>query len=80
MHVVWRGARARGGLAQQARSGISRELPTSGLNTAFKKGNTPSGARPSTNNSAPYDWTRTYRKGQTMTHPTFGFGETPAVI
>jgi hypothetical protein len=30
--------------------------------------------------SAPYDWTRTYRKGQTMMHPTFGLGEVTAVI
>jgi hypothetical protein len=30
--------------------------------------------------SPPYDWTRTYRKGQTMMHPTFGLGEVTAVI
>ncbi len=30
--------------------------------------------------SAPYDWTRTYRKGQAMLHPTFGPGEVTAVI
>jgi len=35
---------------------------------------TPSG------NSQPYDWTRTYRKGQTMLHPTFGEGEVTALI
>ena len=28
----------------------------------------------------PYDWRRTYRKGQTMLHPTFGLGEVTAVI
>jgi hypothetical protein len=30
--------------------------------------------------SSPYDWRRTYRKGQTMLHPTFGVGEVTAVI
>ena len=30
--------------------------------------------------SPPYDWTRTYSKGQTMMHPTFGPGEVTAVI
>jgi hypothetical protein len=63
------------------RGQISRvNCPQCGIKTAFKKGKTPTGARPSTTNSAPYDWTRTYRKGQTMTHPTFGFGEVTAVI
>jgi hypothetical protein len=28
----------------------------------------------------PYDWTRTYRKGQAMLHPKFGAGEVTAVI
>jgi hypothetical protein len=54
--------------------------PQCGIKTAFKKGKTLTVARPSAKNSAPYDWTRTYRKGQTMTHPTFGFGEVTAVI
>ncbi len=30
--------------------------------------------------STPYDWTRTYRKGQAMLHPKFGEGEVMAVI
>ncbi|HKR11272.1 MAG TPA: hypothetical protein VJT15_04400 [Pyrinomonadaceae bacterium] len=29
---------------------------------------------------APYDRTRTYRKGQTLMHPTFGEGEVTAII
>jgi hypothetical protein len=29
---------------------------------------------------APYDQARTYRKGQTLTHPTFGEGEVTAII
>ena len=63
------------------RGQISRvNCPQCGIKTTFKKGKTQTGARPSTKNSAPYDWTRTYRKGQTMTHPTFGFGEVTAVI
>jgi len=63
------------------RGQVSRvNCPRCGINTTFKKGKTPTGARPSTKNSAPYDWTRTYRKGKTMAHPTFGFGEAPAVI
>jgi hypothetical protein len=60
---------------------VSRvNCPACGVNTAFKKGKTPTGARASTKDSPPYDWTRTYRKGQSMTHPTFGFGEVTAVI
>jgi hypothetical protein len=60
---------------------ISRvNCPRCGANTAFRKGKTPTGANFSTKNSAPYDWTLTYRKGQTMMHPTFGFGEVTAVI
>ena len=30
--------------------------------------------------AAPYDRTRTYRKGQTLVHPTFGEGEVTAII
>ncbi len=29
---------------------------------------------------APYDWTRTYRAGQSLTHPTYGQGEVTALI
>lgn len=29
---------------------------------------------------APYNWALTYRKGQTLLHPTFGFGEVTAVV
>lgn len=34
----------------------------------------------STKAGAPYDRARTYRRGQTMTHPNFGEGEVTAVI
>ena len=35
---------------------------------------------PRSQQGLPYDWARTYRKGQTMTHATFGFGEVTAVV
>lgn len=36
--------------------------------------------KPSTSVGSPYDRSRTYRRGQTMVHPTFGEGEVTAVI
>lgn len=36
--------------------------------------------RASTKVGAPYDPSRTYRKGQTLTHPMFGEGEVTAII
>ena len=36
--------------------------------------------RSSAQAAAPYDRTRTYRKGQTLIHPTFGEGEVTAII
>lgn len=36
--------------------------------------------RTSAQGSAPYDRARTYRKGQILTHPTFGEGEVTAII
>jgi predicted RNA-binding Zn-ribbon protein involved in translation (DUF1610 family) len=36
--------------------------------------------RTSTTFGAPYDRARTYRKGQTLMHPTFGEGEVTAII
>ena len=36
--------------------------------------------RASTQLCAPYDQARTYRKGQTLTHPMFGEGEVTAII
>jgi hypothetical protein len=36
--------------------------------------------RASTKVGAPYDRARTYRKGQTLTHPMFGEGEVTAII
>lgn len=37
-------------------------------------------ARSPIKDSPPYDWTRTYRKGQAMLHSKFGVGEVTAVI
>ena len=37
-------------------------------------------ARASAKVSAPYDPSRTYRKGQILMHPTFGEGEVTAII
>jgi transcription elongation factor Elf1 len=36
--------------------------------------------RPSAEFGAPYDRTRSYRKGQTLMHPMFGEGEVTAII
>src|SRR5215211_5278971 len=44
---------------------------------AYRSGTT---RRASPRPGAPYDRGRTYRKGQTLTHPTFGEGEVTAII
>jgi hypothetical protein len=36
--------------------------------------------RPPAQNLSPYDWTRTYRAGQTMMHTTYGMGEVTALV
>ncbi len=60
---------------------ISRvRCPQCDTHTAFKSGKSVKNKRSLPPNSPPYDWTRTYRKGQTMMHPTFGLGEVTAVI
>ena len=52
--------------------------PVCGSRAPYKSGaastRTPSPA------GAPYDASRTYRRGQTMVHPTFGAGEVTALI
>ncbi|MCI0392641.1 MAG: hypothetical protein MOB07_28240 [Acidobacteria bacterium] len=63
------------------RGQISRvSCPQCGTRSTFKRTMNAAGKRTSSAESAPYDWTRTYRKGQTMLHPTFGLGEVTAVI
>ena len=62
------------------RGGISRvSCPKCGTRSSFQAGN---GAtmNASATPGAPYDRTRTYRAGQSMTHPVFGQGEVTAVI
>lgn len=47
--------------------------------TKFSRGVKTSVSMGKAKNAAPYDRTRTYRKGQTMTHDKFGRGEVTAV-
>lgn len=51
--------------------------PKCGSRVAFKGGVT---RRAVSKTGAPYDRARTYRRGQTMIHPTFGEGEVTAII
>jgi len=51
--------------------------PICGSRVPYKSGTT---RRASTKAGAPYDRARTYRRGQTMIHPTFGEGEVTAII
>lgn len=51
--------------------------PICGSRVPFKSGVT---RRVSTKAGAPYDRARTYRRGQTILHPTFGEGEVTAII
>jgi hypothetical protein len=53
--------------------------PKCGTRSAFKAG-VGATARAAVNPGAPYDRTRTYRAGQSMTHPIFGLGEVTAVL
>src|SRR5438128_718206 len=55
------------------RGQISRvSCPRCGTRSAFKARLGVTGERAVAPDTAPYDWTCTYRKGQTMMHPTFG--------
>jgi len=54
--------------------------PQCGTQGRFRTGKKPIERRTSAGRGAPYDWTRTYRKGQVMLHPKFGEGEVTAVI
>ena len=63
------------------RGKISRvDCPKCNTRSTFKSRTAVSTERAATRESAPYDWRRTYRRGQTMIHPTFGFGEVTALI
>ena len=62
------------------RGAISRvSCPQCGTRSSFKGGDATQ-RRASAKASAPYDQKRTYRAGQSLTHPTFGEGEVTAVI
>ena len=62
------------------RGTISRvSCPQCGTRSSYKAGDAP-GERPAAKASAPYDPARTYRVGQSMTHPVFGPGEVTAVV
>ncbi|MEK7833392.1 MAG: hypothetical protein AAB401_20040 [Acidobacteriota bacterium] len=54
--------------------------PQCGTNGRYKSIKTEGAIITSTRTGSPYDWTRTYRKGQAMLHPKFGIGEVTAVI
>jgi hypothetical protein len=54
--------------------------PQCGKSSRFKSIKTERVRRTPAGVSPPYDWTRTYRKGQLMLHPTFGEGEVTALI
>lgn len=54
--------------------------PQCGTSGRFKSIKTPAEKRASVAEGRPYDWTRTYRKGQALLHPKFGVGEVTAVI
>lgn len=51
--------------------------PICGTRAAYQAGAV---RRTSAKAGAPYDLNRTYRKGQTLVHPTFGEGEVTAII
>jgi DNA-directed RNA polymerase subunit RPC12/RpoP len=51
--------------------------PICGSRVPYKAG---AARRTSSKAGAPYDQTRTYRRGQTLMHPTFGEGEVTALI
>lgn len=51
--------------------------PICGSRVPYRSGTAP---RASNRVGSPYDRARTYRKGQTLMHPTFGEGEVTAII
>ena len=53
--------------------------PKCGTRSTFKAGGVKA-ARPTAKNGEPYDSTRTYRAGQSFTHPVFGVGEVTALV
>ena len=63
------------------RGRISRvDCPKCGTRSSFKNSSNTGTVRSSAKAGAVYDRARTYRTGQTMTHPVFGIGEVTALI
>jgi hypothetical protein len=63
------------------RGHISRvSCPQCGTRSAYKNSDGTSARNPTAKSGAPYDRTRTYRAGQSLTHPIFGPGEVTAVV
>jgi hypothetical protein len=63
------------------RGQISRvDCPKCGTRSTFKSGSGLTANHAAAKAGAPYDRTYTYRKGQIMTHPTYGVGEVTALI
>lgn len=53
--------------------------PKCGTRSAFKAG-VGTATRATAKSGEPYDRTRTYRAGQSLTHPVFGLGEVTALV
>jgi hypothetical protein len=53
--------------------------PKCGTRSPFKAGGS-TGERATAKSGEPYDMTRTYRAGQSLTHPVFGAGEVTALV
>ena len=54
--------------------------PICGSRIPYKRGVGVARSQVSTKPGTPYDQSQTYRKGQTLMHPTFGMGEVTAII
>jgi hypothetical protein len=62
------------------RGQISRvSCPQCGTRSTFKRGDGAAGKSPAAA-GAPYDPARTYRAGQSLSHPVFGHGEVTALV
>ena len=53
--------------------------PKCGTRSSFRAGAV-TAARAAAKSGEPYDRTRTYRAGQSLTHPVFGIGEVTALV
>ena len=56
------------------------DCPKCGTRSPYKRGVSLKGGYATDTVGSPYDRTRTYRAGQTITHPNYGVGEVTAVI